>query len=66
MTFNLSENVSKDGGYNETEVKEFIKLLKDLLNNHGQGLPGNRLFRKIKYYDYVIKELDKLAGDKLI
>jgi len=56
--FNLSEKSRIGEGFNrifyEEDVKEFIRLLKEKLHGVLEEYPG------------YIKEIDKLAGEKLI
>jgi hypothetical protein len=63
--FNLSdkewEHQEMDGVfcYSKEDVKEFIKRLKDRMGNTTVGLNN-------KYLPIFYKEIDELAGDKLI
>jgi succinate dehydrogenase/fumarate reductase-like Fe-S protein len=54
--FNLSEKRETDdynlGVYSETDVKEFIRLLKEKLKGD-------------LHYNWTCQEIDKLAGEKL-
>ena len=56
--FNLSDKRQFNGIYDEEDVKEFIKVLKELANKHSSGL---------EYINFNLnKELDELGGKKLI
>jgi len=49
--------------YQEEDIKEFIKLLKDDFMSCND-MP-NTTEQEVRVMDYVLKKIDKLAGDKL-
>jgi len=64
--FNLSERINSHGRGIEClwkeDVKEFIRRLKEEIN-----LPNLELQRAVtQYMEYVLEQIDKLAGEKLI
>jgi hypothetical protein len=70
--FNLSEkehNYNNALVYSYVDVKEFIRLLKDKVNNsttffniRGENYPNNEHTKK----EWIIEFIDKLAGQDLI
>lgn len=58
--FNLSKR-EKNGFYSKKDVKEFIKILKEMINSESKKIDNSSCMMCY----YLIKNINKIVGSKL-